>query len=255
MKTRTRLILVLFLAGFVTGIYAQVGNVVVFAPKGEKFTLYIGSKLQNQEPAARVEADNPGGPNFKLKVSFPDPSIKEISKLVFNKPHETMYYKVGKNQKGVYVLESTSSEWMDETMTKQQDNTPPPAVEPSKPEKQESKPGEAVNNDPANSSKTKGCVNPLSEPDFNAQLVGISARPFEPMQLSAAKKMAETHCLMTSQVIRIIYIFDNESSRLSFAKFAYDFTYDRDNYEDVKEALHSEKSKTELGKYIAGKTK
>ena len=95
----------------------------------------------------------------------------------------------------------------------------------------------------------------MSEPDFNGQLVGISARPFEPMQLSAAKKMAETHCLMVSQVKMVIYVFNSESSRLSFAKYAYDHTYDRDNYSEVKDALHSEKSKTELDRYISEKSK
>ena len=73
--------------------------------------------------------------------------------------------------------------------------------------------------------------------------------------LKTAKKMAETHCLRVSQVVLVIHVFDSESSRLSFAKFAYDHTYDRDNYADVNDALHSQKSKNDLDKYVAGKTK
>jgi hypothetical protein len=75
------------------------------------------------------------------------------------------------------------------------------------------------------------------------------------MQLSAAKKMAETHCLKASHVVLVIAVFDSESSRLSFAKFAYDHTYDQDNYTDVRDALHSQSSKNDLDRYLSGKTK
>jgi hypothetical protein len=109
MKTLTGFFLVLFCLAFGLNTMAQFGNVIVFAPKGEKFSVFIGGKPQNQEPAARVEADNPGGPSFKMRIVFPDPSVKEISKLTFNKPGGTMYFQVVKNAKGVYVLESTSS--------------------------------------------------------------------------------------------------------------------------------------------------
>ena len=67
--------------------------------------------------------------------------------------------------------------------------------------------------------------------------------------------MAETHCLHVSQVKLVINVFDSESSRLSFAKFAYDYTYDRDNFAEVKDELHSQKSRDDLDKFIAGKAK
>jgi hypothetical protein len=255
MKTQVRGLLVIFLSAISLISIAQVGNIVVFAPKGDKFTLFIGSTSQNSEPSARVEADNPGGPSFKIKVVFPDPSVKEISKLVFNKPSSTMFYKVEKSPKGTYTLESTSSEWMDDAVSGEKANPPQPSQEAPSPAKDESKSGDTKKNESASTAKTKGCDNPMPEPDFNGQLISISAQPFEPMELSAAKKMAETACLTVSQVIRVIYIFDSESSRLSFAKYAYDHTYDRDNYAEVKEALHSEKSRVDLDKYVAGKTK
>jgi hypothetical protein len=254
MKTQTRLFLVLFLSAISLSTTAQIGTVIVFAPKGEKFTLFIGSSMKNNEPSARVETDNPGGPSFKMKVVFPDPSVKEISKMVFNKPGSTMYYKVEKNAKGVYALESVSSEWMEGSGAAAQTGTSASSAGSTNAVK-ESKAEQPVKSEPANPGKGKGCDHPMADPDFTAQLIDISARPFEPMQLSAAKKMAETHCLLVSQVILVIHVFDMESSRLSFAKYAYDFTYDRENYGDVTDALHSAKSKEDLDKYVAGKSK
>jgi hypothetical protein len=246
MKTHLRLFVVLLFAGFGSGAFAQF-NVVVFAPRGEKFTLYINGSEQNTEPAYRAEGDNPGGPTFKLRVFFADPAIREINKTVFNKPGSTMYYKVTKNAKGAYILESTGSEWIDEDVIKEGSTPAPPEGNKAKSGKDKEK------IEPVSKTGIKGCDNPMSEPDFNAQLVGISAAPFEPIKLSNAKKLAEQHCLLVSQVILVIYVFDNESSRLNFAKFAFDHTYNPDDYAEVKNALHSQKSKDDLDRFIAGK--
>ena len=255
MKTLVTFSLAVFFTAFFFNARAQFGHVVVFAPKGEKFSLFIGGNQKNNEPAARVEADNPGGPSFKIRIVFPDPSIKEISKLTFNKPNSTMYFKVAKNQKGVYVLESTTSEWMDDSNLAEVDHSAKPPVASTTPVTKDSKPEDNSKTEAAKSSTTKGCDNPISDGDFTPQLIDISARPFEPMQLSAAKKMAETHCLKASQVVLVIAVFDSESSRLSFAKFAYDHTHDQENYSDVRDALHSQSSKNDLDHYLSGKTK
>ncbi len=249
MKTTFRFYLVLMLVFLYQSSLAQFANVIVFAPNGEKFTLSVGGTIRNSEPEARVEADVPGGPSFKIKVTFNDPSIKEISKMVFNKPNHTFYFKVDKNQKGAYVLESTSSEWSNETGAKK--DTPPP---PPPPIDQESKTAkETVKNEPAKVSGEKGCTDPMSQPDFLASLISVSAPPYDPPKLSAAKKLATEHCLTTTQVIEVLYVFDYESTRLNFAKFAYDHTFDPTNYSDVSEALNSAKSKKDLEAYINSK--
>jgi hypothetical protein len=226
--------------------------VIVFSPKGEKFTLYVNGGRQNSEPENRVETANPGGPTFKIRVAFMNSSIPDLNKTIFNKPGSTIYYKIDKNQKGVYILESTSMEWMDDENVKEPENKTEPAVPAEKKATTGKGPGDS---EPDKNIKQKGCDNPMSENDFNANLVGISARPFDPMKLSAAKKLAETNCLLASQVRTVMYVFDSESSRLSFAKFAYDHTWDPGNYSEVADALHSDRSKDDLDKYIAGKKK
>jgi hypothetical protein len=250
MKTFIRPLVILLFTAICLNLSAQTGNIVVFAPKGEKFTIFIGNTIQNTDPASRVEADNPGGPTFKIRVVFPDASIHELTKLVFNKPSSTMFFKVEKNAKGAFTLESTTSEWMDKSAVNEPDNTPPPPPAASDQSKKESKSPET-----GKKMETKGCENPISDADFTAQLIDISARPFEPMQLSAAKKMAETHCLLVSQIKLVLNVFDSESSRLSFAKFAYDYTYDRGNYTEVREELHSQKSRDDLDRFVSSKMK
>lgn len=245
MKTIHRNILIFIMSILYFGAFAQFSKIIVFAPKGDKFTLSVGGSIQNSTPEDRVEADVPGGPTFKIKVTFSDPSIKELSKLVFNKPDQTFYYKVDKNPKGVYVLESTSSEWSDVNATKEE--VPPPA-----PKDQKAAPA-TENVKTEKTAGGTGCSDPMDEAAFVASLVSVSAPPFDPPKLSAAKKLATEHCLTTTQVKGVIYVFDNESTRLSFAKFAYDHTWDPQNYSDVAEALNSSKSKKELEDYIGSK--
>ncbi len=245
MKTKYGFILAVIISLISIDAFAQLSKVIVFAPKGEKFTLFIGGSNQNSRPESRVEADVPGGPTFKIVLTFSDPSIKEISKLVFNKMNTTFYYKVDKNPKGVYVLESTSSEWSDVKTTPSE--IPAPAAE----NKKTAASKESVKTE--KNTDGKGCSNPMEESAFIASLVSVSAPPFDPPKLSAAKKLATEHCLTSTQVKEVIYVFDNESTRLTFAKFAYDHTWDIQNYSDVADALHSSKSKKDLEDYINSK--
>lgn len=247
MKTQAPIFLVILSAFMSFNMMAQLSKVIVFAPKGEKFTLVVGSTIQNSSPQARVEADVPAGPAFKIKVTFEDPSIKEIGKTIFNKPNTTFYYKVDKNQKGVYVLESTSSEWSD--VEKSAEKTPPSATKEQKP----AATSETAKGEPDKTAGEKDCSDPMDEPSFLGKLVSVSAPPYDPPKLSAAKKLATENCLTTGQVMQVMYVFDYESNRLSFAKFAYDHTWDKNNYGDVSEALHSSKSKKELEDFVKSK--
>jgi hypothetical protein len=212
----------------------------MFAPKGEKFTLYLSSGRQNDSPADRVECERPGGPSFKVRVVFEDSAIPEINKSVFNKMGSMMYCKVGQNAKGVYVLETTTTEWSDVEAE-------------AKPSKQSEKAAAAPKSEPPAAGNSKICSNPMSDVDFTVALAAVSAQPFEGSKLSSAKKMVQSHCLLCSQVKQAMYLFDLETSRLSLAKYAYDLVYDPENYSEVSDELHSQRSKDDLDHYISGK--
>lgn len=233
----------LLLAGLTTMVNAQWATLVVFSPKGEKFTLYFNGEKQNTEPATRIQVDEIKGPTCKVRLVFEAPGVPDLSKTIFNKVSSTMYYAIVRNSRNAFILQSSSSEWSDEPEGKgKQQSTPPPP--PGKTEKQEV---EKV------STGKKGCSKPMAEADFIASLVSVSSPPFDPPKLSAAKKLAAEHCLTTTQVREVIHVFDNESTRLSFAKFAYDHTWDIENYFDVSDALHSEKSRDDLERFINSK--
>jgi hypothetical protein len=90
----------------------------------------------------------------------------------------------------------------------------------------------------------------MSEPDFQASTIAISNAPFDGLKLTQAKKMVESHCLYSRQIVEVMYILSYDASRLSLAKAAYKHCYDPENYNEVKDVLSSTKSKDDLDRYI-----
>jgi hypothetical protein len=238
-----RIFLPILLALFIAGKASSQLSLVVFSENGEKFTAYVNGSPVNDKPASRVETNRPGGPSFKLRILFPESSIPEISKSIFNTPGPDLYYVVKKSDKGKFILEKTTSEYVhhDDEATIAKENT---AVKEETPKAEETK-SEAKSSD----SKGKGCSDPMEEPSFIASREMISNAPFDGPKLTQAKSMADSHCLTTDQIIDVIYLFSGESSRLNFAKYAYKHCWDPGNYDKVKDVLRSS-SQTDLQHYI-----
>ncbi|MFT3885196.1 MAG: DUF4476 domain-containing protein [Flavobacteriales bacterium] len=91
---------------------------------------------------------------------------------------------------------------------------------------------------------------PMSEGEFGEAKRSIGSKGFEEAKLSVAKQIGRDHCFTTTQVKGIMQLFGFEDSKLDFAKFAYDHTYDIGNYHKVNDVFSFESSVDELGQYI-----
>jgi hypothetical protein len=242
MKPMRFLLSILLIIFFTGNAFSQL-SVIIFSEQGEKFTVYVNGSPKNNKPESRVETDRPGGPSFKLRIDFADGSIPEISKTIFNSPGHDMFYVIRKANKGKFILEKTSSEYIHHP-----DKSPTSEKNVTKKEEKEKAETPKSKSQLAGSSG-KGCNTPMSEPNFQASREMISNAPFDGPKLSHAKKLADQNCLTTSQIIDVIYVFSGESSRLNFAKYAYNHCWDPGNYDNVKEVLHRS-SQNDLQRYI-----
>jgi len=95
-----------------------------------------------------------------------------------------------------------------------------------------------------------GCNWPMSEADFSAAKNSIRSKDFEDSKLTIAKQVVSSNCIFASQVREVMMMFDFEDTKLQFAKFAYDYTYDINNYFKVNDAFDFEISIDELNRYI-----
>jgi len=96
-----------------------------------------------------------------------------------------------------------------------------------------------------------GCIPPLS--DVNAIKSAIESEDFSDDKIMVAKQALKGKCLSVQNVISISEVFDFEDKKLEFAKFAYDFTYDVDNYYQVNKIFDFSSSKEDLNEYVSKK--
>jgi hypothetical protein len=194
-------------------------------------------------PQARATATDLFGPTIKVKVYIEGVQAPPVSKTVFNKPATDFYYVLRKNTKGLYVLDAVTSDF--EPAVKEQAVAPPPAKE-----------TKATSTEPAetkNTVKGTGCSEPLTADEFVPVYASISARPFEPNKLGGAKNAVVEKCVTVAELKELLYLLDNESSRLELAKYAYVHIFDPANYSEVDDVFHSKSSVESLHNYISTK--
>lgn len=94
----------------------------------------------------------------------------------------------------------------------------------------------------------------VSNDDMNAIVQAINKESFASTKVKICKEIVSNkRCFKASQVKEIIRLFSFESDRLEIAKYAYDFTADKENYFVVHDALEFSDSKEALTDYIKSK--
>ncbi|MBX9851037.1 MAG: DUF4476 domain-containing protein [Cytophagaceae bacterium] len=102
----------------------------------------------------------------------------------------------------------------------------------------------------ATSTSTSGCYYPMSDTDFKSVKESIASKSFEESKLTIAQEVIKNKCLNTDQIKEIMGLFTFEETKLEFAKSAYDYAYDKQNYYKLNDAFTFENSITDLKDYI-----
>ncbi|MBK9416514.1 MAG: DUF4476 domain-containing protein [Flavobacteriales bacterium] len=95
-----------------------------------------------------------------------------------------------------------------------------------------------------------GCAWPMSSTEFSDAKQSIESKSFEESKMTTAKQVGRDRCFTVEQVKGIMATFSFEDSKLDFAKYAYDRTYDIGNYFKVNDAFTFESSMDELNEFI-----
>ncbi len=95
-----------------------------------------------------------------------------------------------------------------------------------------------------------GCPWPMKPQDFQRAKHSIENADFSSDKQTIAKQIVSSNCLTAEQVKQIVSLFDFESGKLEFAKFAYTHTYDIGNYFIINDAFDFSSSIKELDEYI-----
>jgi len=98
-----------------------------------------------------------------------------------------------------------------------------------------------------------GCEPPVSSKRFRSMLATIEKQNFASSKKRVAKQIISSNCVLTDNLAEIINLFNFESDKLEMAKFAYDYTYDIENYYKINNVFDFESSIDKLDSYIRGK--
>jgi hypothetical protein len=90
----------------------------------------------------------------------------------------------------------------------------------------------------------------MTNSDFDGALNSIKAKSFEDSKLTVAKQITSKNCISAAQVKSIMGTFGFEETKLEYAKFAYDYCWEKNNYYKVNDAFGFESSIDELDSYI-----
>lgn len=105
-------------------------------------------------------------------------------------------------------------------------------------------------NEPAQIYVEEDACIPMNSNTFSSAKNSIEDQSFSDSKLSQAKTIAASNCLSSMQIKEICNIFDFEDTKLQFAKYAYDFCFDRNNYWQVNEVFDFNSTTEELNDFI-----
>lgn len=90
----------------------------------------------------------------------------------------------------------------------------------------------------------------ICEMEFQSIIRAVRAQCFESDKVIVARQAVYSKMLSSDQVLRLLYAFTFESTKLDFAKFAYHHTFDPFNYYIVNDGFTFSSSVRELDAYI-----
>jgi len=91
---------------------------------------------------------------------------------------------------------------------------------------------------------------PMGSGLFSTALKSIKDKDFSDSQLSQAKQITKVNCLNSMQIKEICKLFDFEDTKLEFAKFAYQYCIDQNNYWQINDIFEFSSTVDELNDFL-----
>lgn len=275
-----------------SNLFAQSTNINVFSDKGERFWVIINGIKQNTKASQHVKITNLMGDFWKMRVVFENQNIPEISQNVGSmEKNQELTYQVKQNRKGAFVIRMFSitpisssggnnaettvpyhpTENPDNETTREPNN---PAgfslnvndkgmdikvnvegfktdISAQDPYKNNTNTSPNFNNNTNNNSGN--CWQAMGAMDFSNAKKAVKSESFEENKIQVAQQFTKNNCLTVNQITEVLGAFTFEETKLEYAKYAYDFCYDKANYYQLNSAFTFSNSKDELNEFLKTK--
>jgi hypothetical protein len=240
-------LLIILLSFFLTGQLLAQKSVILFTEGGEPFYLYLNEILQQKEAVKSIKLTDVALPSYKVRVVFTDESKGVLTKNLYVGEDPLTVYKIALNKKGAYGLRYVGSSMapMNDMAIHKIDVTDGAGV------KYVPRNVETVAK-PVEVEIVERCT-PTTAADFEVAAASIKSKSFSDSKMTLAKKASKENCLTAVQIKTILDIFDFESSKIEYAKYAYDYCFDPNNYYKVNDTFEFESSIEKLDAYITSR--
>ena len=111
----------------------------------------------------------------------------------------------------------------------------------------------AVYDEPTSVGLNSGYRGLMTYKEFETLKERVKQNALDNGKLEAAKNLTRANVLTANQVAEIAHLMTLDNNRLEYAKFAYDFTYDRNNYGMVADAMVFTNNRRTLEQFISSK--
>jgi hypothetical protein len=214
--------------------------------RGEAFHLFINGRVINHQPASQVQLNNFAAGNHTVEFRIVGYRSAFHTSIFLKPGHETTF-ELSINRHGRFALRPVRVTPIFQPVPPVIAYTPVPAPHP-------------YGNIPDsyyhyNNSyhPNSNCHNLFSSFDINGLLQSMHNRSFESSKLALAQQAVSGGSILSDDVKRIMQSFTFESTRLNFAKFAYAYTCDTQNYYRVYDGFTYESSINNLERYLQGR--
>jgi len=102
-------------------------------------------------------------------------------------------------------------------------------------------------------SGNSGCLKSMDDASFTKAVQNVSSKGFDETKLSTAKQIIKANCFTPEQVKTMLSVFGFEETKLDFAKFAYDYCFDTNNYYIINDAFGFDSTIEELNEFLQSK--
>ncbi|WP_242921476.1 DUF4476 domain-containing protein [Pontibacter liquoris] len=243
-----KLLLPLLLVLLALPVFAQASVLVLTAERGEAFVAKIDGRTMNRTASNLVRLDNlrPGKHYVQLKVRSRQ-GVYELGQQVFVAAGVEATY-------GIRTLGRSGKAYL--RLLSERALLPPPVV--SRPVPRPHYPDYRDRYDDRDNDRYEPapprydndyCRNLMTAQEVDRLRQTIRSRDFESSKLSIARDAVSRGSLLAEDLKRLLQEFDHESTRVEFAKFAYEYVCDKDHFYYIYDLFRFDSSVQELERY------
>ena len=208
-------------------------NAVFFSVEGEPFTLIIDGERINEKPQTKVKALNVAS-KFYYKIIFEDTDLGELSDFYRVNGYEEHTFKIEKHK----VKRASLTD-----LPRPEPIMPPPPPQQSQPQVLF---GVVIEDGKISTGNNSSCY--VSDSDMQSALRTVNGGIGGTTKLNTAMAVIRTKrgCMTSEQIKQIVRAFSYDDDRLYLAKYGYDYTKDRSNYNTLIDVFSSTFKKAEF---------